>query len=442
MTVRTRAQLNSDAGTYLADNTTGDITPDDVRQRVKDLADSAVLPEDYLGISAATAKTTPVDADLVGIIDSAASNVLKKVTWANIKATLKTYFDTLYQPFLATLASWGAITRASGVDTLMASFTSANLRAALTDESGTGVALFAGTPGTNIANTPAGNIAATTVQAAINELDSEKQPLNSNLSTIAGLTPTTDNFIVAVASAWASRTAAQVLATLAAVGTTFQPLAAALTSWASISRASGVDTLMASFTSANLRAALTDETGTGSAVFANSPTLVTPALGTPASGALDNCTGVKPKSSGIVNVTAGSTVDITSIPAGVNLIVIAFEGISTNGTGALGFQIGDSGGIENTGYVSAAFGGGGTSTTQFLLRGSVTAANTYSGTVNLVLMDAATNKWAFSLVGADSAAGALAASGVKSLSGTLDRIRILTTDTFDGSGTFSASYFS
>jgi hypothetical protein len=48
-------------------------------------------------IDGATAKITPVDADTVPLIDSAASNVLKKVTWANIKATLKTYFDTLYQ---------------------------------------------------------------------------------------------------------------------------------------------------------------------------------------------------------------------------------------------------------------------------------------------------------------------------------------------------------
>lgn len=43
-----------------------------------------------------TGKTTPVDADEVGIVDSEASNVTKKLTWANLKATLKTYFDTLY----------------------------------------------------------------------------------------------------------------------------------------------------------------------------------------------------------------------------------------------------------------------------------------------------------------------------------------------------------
>lgn len=56
-------------------------------------------------IHGASGKTTPVDADTVPLIDSAASNVLKKVTWANIKATLKTYFDTLYQPIDATLTA-------------------------------------------------------------------------------------------------------------------------------------------------------------------------------------------------------------------------------------------------------------------------------------------------------------------------------------------------
>lgn len=48
-------------------------------------------------INSATAKTTPVDADMLGIMDSAASNVLKKLSWLNTKATLKTYFDTLYR---------------------------------------------------------------------------------------------------------------------------------------------------------------------------------------------------------------------------------------------------------------------------------------------------------------------------------------------------------
>lgn len=42
-----------------------------------------------------------------------------------------------------------------------------------------------------------------------------KQPLNSNLTTFGGLTPTTDNFVYSVAGSWASRTVAQVKSLLA-----------------------------------------------------------------------------------------------------------------------------------------------------------------------------------------------------------------------------------
>jgi hypothetical protein len=60
----------------------------------------------------------------------------------------------------------------------------------------------------------------------------------------------------------------------------------------------GNATSLGSFTSANLAGALTDETGTGSAVFATSPTLVTPILGTPQSATLTNATGL-PISTGV-----------------------------------------------------------------------------------------------------------------------------------------------
>jgi hypothetical protein len=53
---------------------------------------------------------------------------------------------------------------------------------------------------------------------------------------------------------------------------------------------SGVATFLGTPTSANLAAAVTNETGSGALVFANSPTLVTPALGTPSSGTLSSCT--------------------------------------------------------------------------------------------------------------------------------------------------------
>lgn len=63
-------------------------------------------------INAATAKTTPVDADMFGLMDSAASNIIKKLSWANLKATAKTYFDTIY-----TLANLGGISNITGLIT-------------------------------------------------------------------------------------------------------------------------------------------------------------------------------------------------------------------------------------------------------------------------------------------------------------------------------------
>jgi hypothetical protein len=54
----------------------------------------------------------------------------------------------------------------------------------------------------------------------------------------------------------------------------------------------GVATFLATPSSANLAAAVTDETGSGDLVFATSPTLVTPALGTPSSATLTNATGL------------------------------------------------------------------------------------------------------------------------------------------------------
>lgn len=60
----------------------------------------------------------------------------------------------------------------------------------------------------------------------------------------------------------------------------------------------GVATFLETPSSANLLAAVTDETGTGALVFATSPTLVTPVLGTPTSGTLTNCTGL-PVSTGV-----------------------------------------------------------------------------------------------------------------------------------------------
>ena len=72
-------------------------------------------------------------------------------------------------------------------------------------------------------------------------------------------------------------------------------------------------------TSAQLAAAVTDETGSGALVFATSPTLVTPALGTPASGVVTNLTGT---ASININGTVGATTATTG----------AFTDVTTSGT--------------------------------------------------------------------------------------------------------------
>ena len=69
----------------------------------------------------------------------------------------------------------------------------------------------------------------------------------------------------------------------------------------------GVATFLGTPSSANLAAAVTDETGSGALVFATSPTLVTPALGTPASGNLSNTTVDGTNSVGFKSVPAVGT---------------------------------------------------------------------------------------------------------------------------------------
>jgi len=91
-------------------------------------------------------------------------------------------------------------------------------------------------------------------------------------------------------------------------------------------------TASGSMTSLQLKTSLTDETGSGAAVFATSPTLVTPVLGTPSSGTLTNCTGL-PVSTGISGLGSGVATFLAT-PSSANLISAVTD---ETGTGALVF---------------------------------------------------------------------------------------------------------
>ena len=141
-----------------------------------------------------------------------------------------------------------------------------------------------------------------------------------------------------------------------------------------------------------------------------------------------------------IATTSGTSHDFTDIPSWVKRVTVMFNDVSTGGTSDLQVQLGDSGGVETSGYssVSAATGGGvqitptAVVTTGMVVKNETGAGASFQGTVVFVNISGTTWTQSHSVVDTGSAR-CIFGSGSKTLSGTLDRVRITTVsgDTFD-----------
>jgi hypothetical protein len=144
--------------------------------------------------------------------------------------------------------------------------------------------------------------------------------------------------------------------------------------------------------------------------------------------------------------TSGTSIDFTGIPSWVKRITVMLNEVSTIGTANYLLQIGDSGGIETSGYTSntvtndsAGNANGATFSSGFVWYSN---SASYAQIGLWTLVNVSGNTWIATHTAYLQGTNIVSGGGVKALSGTLDRVRLTTvngTDTFDA-GSVNISY--
>jgi hypothetical protein len=136
--------------------------------------------------------------------------------------------------------------------------------------------------------------------------------------------------------------------------------------------------------------------------------------------------------------TSGTSIDFTDIPSWVKKITVMFDGVSVSGTSPIQVQIGDSGGLEITGYSGAVVqhASAANNTTGFSAGFQIAQTGLAAGLEYgfLTLVNVTGNTWCAGGTINLSGQAMNSVAGAKTLSGTLTQVSITTVggaNTFD-----------